>query len=181
MRGVKLLLVSPAVRITSCLSATRSLASVGVFFLPLFAFCIRLSLSISDGCSIISTSWLPLYFVRPSLSLSLLIVTVGAKRSHVDVYETTQCRLCPLRRPSSNIVAIRWRRTTRRQRSRKEGELHRRWGLTKGDDYGDFRSTQCRLCPPRRPSSIIVAIRWRRIPDKVDERLASFIDTMDSH
>lgn len=70
MRGVKLLLVSPAVRITSCLSATRSLASVGVFFLSLFAFCVRLSLSISDGCSIISTSWLPFYFVRPSLSLS---------------------------------------------------------------------------------------------------------------
>ena len=134
----------------------------------------------------VALSFLPLgshctSFVRLSLSLSLLIVTVGAKRSHVDVYETTQCRLRPLRRPSSNIVAIRWRRTTRRQRSRKEGELHRRWGLTKGDDYGDFRSTQCRLCPPRRPSSIIVAIRWRRIPDEVDKRLASFIDTMDSH
>ena len=76
MRGAKLLLVSPAVRITSCLSATRSLASVGVFFLSLFAFCVRLSLSISDGCSIISTSWLPLFFVRPSLSLSLFLYSL---------------------------------------------------------------------------------------------------------
>ena len=65
---------------TSCLSATRSLASVGVFFLPLFAFCIRLSLSISDGCSIISTSWLPLYFVRPSLSLSFFTHCDGGSK-----------------------------------------------------------------------------------------------------
>ena len=90
------------------------------FFLSLPSVSVSLFLSLT-----VALSFLPLgshctLFVRLSLSLSLLIVTVGAKRSHVDVYETTQCRLRPLRRPSSNIVAIRWRRTTRRQRSRKE-------------------------------------------------------------